>query len=305
MGLDTLVEEHAFDRQGPTGGDEILRLPLDLIHLPPGRRRDDYSTVEIEAFARAIKATGGIENPVIVRPGGASSDGVYELVTGGLRLAAAHFLGWSAIPCRVRDLSVAAARVVGVVEDLAGKTERTLPLGWALLEAIEATGWKQTDFAALTNRHESQISESIRAARAIPEPMLTGVAGEHGVSRELARSLRREDLRKLRTVRDAATRRTLLGEALVRLRDQAPVETHNDTPPTLIRVAGGAIRVDASRIGQMRPLQIAMTALVTVWVLGRTWNEFAEVRRTSRGESEGIAQQDVAGHADGNRPAGR
>lgn len=264
-----------------SGGEAILRIPVERIRPRSGQGPKDYDDAEVEAFARAIGATGEIEHPLIVRP---LRDGgeAYELVAGGLRLAAALRLGWTTVPCRVRDLSDAGARVVSLLEDLAGKREHTLPLGWALLDAMGATGWKQAEFAAMTNRPSSSISEAVRAGRAVPEPLLQEVATERGVTPQVARAVPRDTLRTVTKIADPAQRRAVLGAALDRLREQTPVDGRTEPPPRPILLAAGGVRLDPSRIGALGPFQLLMTTLATVWLLTRTWagssRRFAGVR---------------------------
>lgn len=253
-----------------SAGATIEQIPIDRIRVRAGHRSSDYSDVEVQAFAKAIRATGGIEHPLIVRRIGAGHE-AYELVAGGLRLAAAESLGWPTVPCRIRDVTERVARVVALVEDLAGKTEKTLPLGWALLEAIEETGWTQAELAATTNTLPSKISEAIKAGRAVPEGLLMTVACEKGVPPHMAKSLGREDLRRLSKMRDPAARRAALARALTVLIEKAPVDGREDPPLRPILLAGGGVRVDPMRIGALGPLELLMTVLSTVWLLSRAW----------------------------------
>lgn len=253
-----------------SGGEAIVRIPVDRIRTRSGQRAKDYDHAEVEAFARAIRATGEVEHPLLVRPL-PDADDMYELVAGGLRLAAALRLGWTTVPCRVRDLGDAGARVVSLLEDLAGKREHTLPLGWALLGAMEATGWKQAEFAAMTNRPSSSISEAVRAARAVPEPLLKEIAAERGVAPEAARAVPRDTLRAVTKIADPAQRRAVLGAALGRLREQAPVDGRKEPAPRPILLAAGGVRLDPGRIGALGPLELLMTAVATLWLLSRTW----------------------------------
>lgn len=266
-------------------GPGIVEIPLERIRAPRGQRPEDYTEAEVEAFARALRATGRVENPALVRPAGPESED-YELITGGLRFAASHRVGAPTLPCRVRDVSDAEARLIALVEDAAGKAEKMLPLGWALLKAMEATGLTQAEFAAMTSRKPSKISEAVSAARAVPEPMLGEVAQAQGVAAEVARALPRKDLRRIAKVRDPAERRAQLGHGLRRMRERAPVDAREDARPRPIIVADGGVRLDQAVIGTLNSVQLMATAARTLWFLARAWvacsPKFAGLRAANR-----------------------
>lgn len=253
-----------------SGGEVIVRIGVERIRTRQGQRAEDYDPAEVEAFTRAVRATGGIEHPLLARPIPGEHE-AYELVAGGLRLAAALRLGWTTIPCRVRHLDDAAARAVSLLEDLAGKRIHTLPLGWAMLEAMEATGWAQSDLAGMSRHNPSTISEAVKAGRAVPEPLLREIAAERGVSPSTARAVPRDALRRIAKIADPVQRRAELGDVLDRLREQTPVDGRTEAPPRPILLAAGGVRLDPGRIGALGPLELLMTALATLWLLSRTW----------------------------------
>jgi ParB-like chromosome segregation protein Spo0J len=264
-------------------GRSIEQITVASIRMAAGRTVEDYPAGEVEALARAIEATGRIEQPLLVRPAGGEAEAEWLVIAGGLRLAAAVRLGWTDVPCQVREVDDRTAALVALLEDQAGKTEHILPLGWALLEAMEATGWSQAEVVAATRLPASTVCEAVRSARAVPPEVLDEAAAECDVPGAVARTVPRSELRRIRQIGDPAERKALLTQVLVRLRERSPVDGRAEAQLIPILVAHGAVRLDPGRIGRLGSLQLVWTLLQTLWLLGRTWLQssprFAGVRR--------------------------
>ena len=266
----------------PENTGRIIEIPVAHLRIPPGHASRGYSGAEVEAFAQALRATGRIENPILVRAADPTS-GDHDIISGLLRLQAARRNGWTTVPCCIRNVNDVEASIVALVEDLAGKREKMLPLGWTLLEAMEVTGWSQARLARTTGQPTSTISEAIRAARAIPQPFLEELAAELGVDLDVARALPRSSLRKIRKIPDREARRTAVAEALEKAVANAPIDDRQDPPPRPITLADGGVRLDLIQVRRLGLGQLLWSAVKTLWILFRTWVRnsrlFAKVRR--------------------------
>lgn len=70
----------------------------------------------IASLARAIKAEGGLQNPLLVRDLGT---GKYQLIAGFRRFAAVTLLGWETVPCNVRKYADdKAAMLANLIENV-------------------------------------------------------------------------------------------------------------------------------------------------------------------------------------------
>jgi ParB-like chromosome segregation protein Spo0J len=250
-------------------------VPIAQITARPGQRPQDYSPAEVESFAGSIAATGRVENPPLIRETAADR---FELVAGGLRVAAEIFRGQTHIVCHVRELSDGAARAVAVLEDLCGKRKHVLRTGWALLDAMEATGWDEPTLVALTGRKRSVIHEAVRSARAVPRTLLDEVAETVGLPVETAEQIGREKLRSVRSREDPGERREALEDALREMRDKAPRGGGPARPHADGGAAAPPVRVDPAEIGRLTLLGLLRAAVQMLCLLVRTW---WDVRRRS------------------------
>ncbi len=85
---------------------------LDRIDSAPFQIRESIDENRLRELAKSMERCGLLQ-PIVVRPKGER----FEVVAGERRFRAAKLLQWSAIPCRVAELSDLDAEVDKVVED--------------------------------------------------------------------------------------------------------------------------------------------------------------------------------------------
>jgi ParB family chromosome partitioning protein len=98
-----------------------LEIALDLIDRNPFQTRTVFDETKLAELAASI-AVSGVVQPIVVRPGGAGSqgkpDGRYTLITGERRLLASKKAGKETIPAIVREVSNVQAMEMTIVENL-------------------------------------------------------------------------------------------------------------------------------------------------------------------------------------------
>jgi ParB/RepB/Spo0J family partition protein len=249
---------------------EVQLVPLSRVVLPPDLAGVEVSPEDLERFRRALRISGGIQNPLLVRPIRA---GDVELLAGLLRYHAALADGMESVPCRVRAMDDRAAAAAALLEQLAGKRESPLARSWRIEEALRRSGWTQRELAQLTPLSEGQVSEHLAFARAAPRALVREVAERAGVSEEGLAGVPRKSLRRLQKLPDESSRRAFLtrepGAGAGRL-----------------VLAGGVVVVDRARVAGLAPGPLLVLLGQVVWTLLQaslsTSPHFAGLRRAKQ-----------------------
>ena len=106
--------------QTTTPGDELLRLPLDLLQRGKYQPRLDMRPESLAELAASIKAQG-IVQPIVVRPVGSPLPGAsqrYEIIAGERRWRAAQQAGLAEILAIVRRVPDEAAVAMSLIENI-------------------------------------------------------------------------------------------------------------------------------------------------------------------------------------------
>jgi ParB family chromosome partitioning protein len=228
--------------QGPTpaatpGGDELTKLPLDLLQRGKYQPRVDMRQETLQELADSIKAQGVVQ-PIVVRPieapaGAASSAQHYEIIAGERRWRAAQMAGLSEIPAVIRRIPDEAAIAVALIENIQRENLNPLEEARALERLINEFALSHQQAADAVGRSRAGVSNLLRLLELAPE------VAEHVEKRELemghARALlplsnRKQQvetalivIKKSLSVRDT--------EALVRRLQQSPSNRAEADPP--------------------------------------------------------------------------
>src|SRR3954467_14271012 len=100
-------------------GDELAKLPLDLLQRGKYQPRVDMRQETLQELADSIKAQGVVQ-PIVVRPleGATGPTQHYEIIAGERRWRAAQLAGLSEIPAVIRRIPDEAAIAVALIENI-------------------------------------------------------------------------------------------------------------------------------------------------------------------------------------------
>src|SRR5688500_13833309 len=101
-------------------GDELAKLPLDLLQRGKYQPRVDMRQETLQELADSIKAQGVVQ-PIVVRPVGTPAAGEsqrYEIVAGERRWRASQLAGLPDIPAIIRHIPDEAAIAVALIENI-------------------------------------------------------------------------------------------------------------------------------------------------------------------------------------------
>jgi ParB family chromosome partitioning protein len=215
-------------------GDELRKLPLDLLQRGKYQPRVDMRQETLAELAASIKVQGVVQ-PIVVRPVQGNGNGEsqrYEIIAGERRWRAAQMAGLAEIPAVVRHIPDESAIAVALIENIQREDLNPLEEARALSRLISEFGLTHQQAADAVGRSRAGVSNLLRLLELTPEvcALLEQRTLEMGHARALlALTQRRQqsEVAALVAKKGLSVRET---EALVR-RLQAPAGTPaaNDT----------------------------------------------------------------------------
>jgi ParB family transcriptional regulator, chromosome partitioning protein len=156
--------------QAPAG-EELTRLPLDLLQRGRYQPRLDMRTETLEDLAASIKAQGVVQ-PIVVRPIEAPGDGAaqrYEIIAGERRWRAAQMAGLADIPAVIRHIPDEAAIAMALIENIQRENLKPLEEARALERLISEFGLTHQQAAEAVGRSRAGVSNLLRLLELSPE----------------------------------------------------------------------------------------------------------------------------------------
>jgi ParB family transcriptional regulator, chromosome partitioning protein len=222
-------------------GDQLVRLPLDLLQRGKYQPRVDMRPESLAELADSIKAQG-IVQPIVVRPvgtPGATESQRYEIIAGERRWRAAQLAGLTDIPAIVRRVPDEAAVAMSLIENIQRENLNPLEEARALERLVTEFDLTHQETAEAVGRSRAAVSNLLRLLELSDEvkTLLAGRDLEMGHGRALLGLTNRRqqaDVASLVAKKGLSVRET---EALVR-RLTVParaVAEHAATPDADVR----------------------------------------------------------------------
>src|SRR6201999_2988896 len=152
-------------------GEELAKLPLDLLQRGKYQPRVDMRPETLQELADSIKAQGVIQ-PIVVRPVGVPGIGEsqrYEIIAGERRWRAAQMAGLSEIPAVVRRIPDEAAIAVALIENIQRENLNPLEEARALDRLITEFTLTHQQAAEAVGRSRAGVSNLLRLLELAPE----------------------------------------------------------------------------------------------------------------------------------------
>ena len=155
-------------------GEELARLPLDVLQRGRYQPRTDMRADSLTELADSIRAQGVVQ-PIVVRAlepaaGGAPGDPQrYEIIAGERRWRAAQMAGLADIPAVVRRIPDSAAIAVALIENIQRENLNPLEEARALTRLITEFGLTHQEAAEAVGRSRAGVSNLLRLLELPPE----------------------------------------------------------------------------------------------------------------------------------------
>ena len=161
-----------------TVGEELAKLPLDLLQRGKYQPRVDMRPETLQELADSIKAQGVVQ-PIVVRPinvpGAATGNGPapspqhYEIIAGERRWRAAQMAGLAEIPAVIRRIPDEAAIAVALIENIQRENLNPLEEARALERLINEFALTHQQAAEAVGRSRAGVSNLLRLLELAPE----------------------------------------------------------------------------------------------------------------------------------------
>jgi ParB family transcriptional regulator, chromosome partitioning protein len=152
-------------------GEELARLPLDVLQRGRYQPRIDMRPETLEELAASIRAQGVVQ-PIVVRPLAAAAVGGsqrYEIIAGERRWRAAQIAGLADIPAVIRRIPDEAAIAVALIENIQRESLNPLEEARALERLITEFELTHAQAAEAVGRSRAAVSNLLRLLELAPE----------------------------------------------------------------------------------------------------------------------------------------
>jgi ParB family chromosome partitioning protein len=168
-GLADLLGPSAASRMPPTSadgartGEELAKLPLDLLQRGRYQPRTDVRAESLEELANSIRVQGVIQ-PIVVRELEAANGGPlrYEIIAGERRWRAAQLAGLAEIPAIIRQIPDEAAIAIALIENIQRENLNPLEEARALSRLIDEFQMTHQQAAEAVGRSRAAVSNLLR-----------------------------------------------------------------------------------------------------------------------------------------------
>ena len=170
-------------------GDELVRVPLDLLQRGRYQMRIDMRPESLSELAESIKAQG-IVQPIVVRPlgvPGPTESQRYEIIAGERRWRAAQLAGLAEIPAIVRRVADEAAVAMALIENIQRENLNPLEEASALARLVGEFDLTHQEAAEAVGRSRVAVTNLLRLLELADEikALIAGRALEMGHARAL------------------------------------------------------------------------------------------------------------------------
>jgi ParB family transcriptional regulator, chromosome partitioning protein len=145
-------------------GEELAKLPLDLLQRGRYQPRTDLRQETLEELANSIRVQGVIQ-PIVVRPLEVTAQGEpqrYEIIAGERRWRAAQLAGLTEIAAVIRHIPDEAAIAVALIENIQRENLNPLEEARALSRLINEFQMTHLQAAEAVGRSRAAVSNLLR-----------------------------------------------------------------------------------------------------------------------------------------------
>lgn len=121
--------------------------------------RHHFDPVQLQELAESIKTTGGVLQPIVVRP---TNDGKYEIVAGERRWRASQLAGMSEINCLVSYYTDEQALQASIIENINRADLNPIEEARAYQRLIDEFNYLHEEVAAAVGKSRTTVTNALR-----------------------------------------------------------------------------------------------------------------------------------------------
>ncbi len=143
----------------------LKQLSIDQLVRGKYQPRQHFDTEQLQELAESIKTTGGLLQPIVVRP---LNTGNYEIVAGERRWRAAQLAGLSEVSCLVSLYTDEQALQAAVIENINRADLNPIEEANAYQRLIDEFGYLHEEVAAAVGKSRTTITNALRLLKLDP-----------------------------------------------------------------------------------------------------------------------------------------
>jgi ParB family chromosome partitioning protein len=143
----------------------LKQLSVDQLVRGKYQPRQHFDTEQLQELAESIKTTGGLLQPIVVRP---LSTGNYEIVAGERRWRAAQLAGLNEVSCLVSLYTDEQALQAAVIENINRTDLNPIEEANAYQRLIDEFGYLHEEVAAAVGKSRTTITNALRLLKLDP-----------------------------------------------------------------------------------------------------------------------------------------
>lgn len=158
----------------------LQQIPIDLLVRGKYQPRQHFDPEKLRELADSIKSTGGLLQPIVVRPAGSQ----YEIVAGERRWRAAQLAAMEDVSCLVCQYTDEQALQAAIVENISRADLNPIEEAQAYQRLIDEFQYLHEEVAASVGKSRAAITNSLRLLKLdarVQQFLITGQLSEgHG-----------------------------------------------------------------------------------------------------------------------------
>lgn len=160
---------------------EWRQLPIEQLVRGRYQPRQHFDQVQLQELADSIKTTGGLLQPIVVRP---LVGGKYEIIAGERRWRAVQLAGYNEISCLIGDYNDEQALQASIIENISRADLNPIEEAQAYQRLIDEFTYSHEEIAAAIGKSRVSVTNCLRLLKLDPrvrEFLINGQISEgHG-----------------------------------------------------------------------------------------------------------------------------
>lgn len=144
----------------------LQQIPIELLVRGKYQPRQHFDPVKLQELAESIKSTGGLLQPIVVRPIGRTDK--YEIVAGERRWRAAQLAGMSEVSCLSCEYTNEQALQAAIVENISRSDLNPIEEAKAYQRLIDEFNYLHEEVAASVGKSRAVITNALRLLKLAP-----------------------------------------------------------------------------------------------------------------------------------------
>lgn len=140
----------------------LQEIPIEKLVRGRYQPREHFDPIKLQELSESIKTTGGLLQPIVVRPLPSSSEKKYEIVAGERRWRAAQLAGLAEVSCLIDEYTDEQALQAAIIENINRSDLNPIEEAQAYQRLIDDFDYLHEEVAASVGKSRTVISNAVR-----------------------------------------------------------------------------------------------------------------------------------------------